>query len=708
MLRLDSDKVFSDLTAKILPWLMILMLLIFIIVTLFFSITNKEPIPREATFALVGISSIFIGLWLLGLLNVSRSRSRSVGRHSGNKIDYKSNNSKMSEFDSSNNENMTSGFNNTIVHSISSKNSNKTSDVDSRDSNNKIDDSSHHINSNIEIDSNSSSDNRTSRTTNANSRLVEFQYTAAENNENNDHGPKIHQRRSFLPDPDQNHRDVHNRNNEGALHRPNSSLQSTPTSKKFNRRSSSNPSRRTSPHGSITHGTSEQGSLSMRRQRRRSDLQRRNHSTPPPSRDGQLEVEAMVEDAQWRELSSPDTQARIEAMPAPLKISRPGGPDPNSGRLVPPGSSAMTQRNRYAEPRQRTGEGQRRDPGPSLHRYDDSPDLSDPGPAIRQPHAYQPADRHPQSHTESWTDTISNLNHRNIDDELECEAFDHFNIWTPLTGTLLPPTILKSLLSKERPRVADIGTGSGVWLTSLTDILPVRAELIGFDLDPRKFPPRPPTPPIPPPPLSPPLRPVQPSLDFRVHDVRELFPEDLRGTFDLVHVRLLALGLTTADWDVIVKNLVALLRPGGWLLWEDTSWLFIRAYPPSRAYDEWWWAIMRHGASVGRDPFIPSGLAQKFETAGLRDCDQKIWSTWAADGGLRDNTTLAVQRQVRPSLSVVIQDGGAETIKTSGDIDRIEREIMRGVEEKGVQMGLEYFWIWGQRPLKDCVSKQLE
>ncbi|KAF4838095.1 N-methyltransferase tcpN [Colletotrichum tropicale] len=298
----------------------------------------------------------------------------------------------------------------------------------------------------------------------------------------------------------------------------------------------------------------------------------------------------------------------------------------------------------------------------------------------------------------SWTDTIYNLNRGDLDTELERLAFNHFNLWTPLTGDLLPPQILKHILSKERPRVADVATGSGVWLASLTEILPSRAELVGFDIDPLKFPPRPPTPPIPPPPVSPPLRPQQPSLDFRVHDVLARFPEDARGTFDLVHVRLLALGLKTDDWDVAVGNLVELVRPGGWVLWEDTADLFIRAYPPSKAYDEWWWAIMRHGARIGRDPFMPSGLSQKFENAGLQNCEQKIWSSWAADKGLQEKATAAIQKLVRPSLAAVIQDGGAETIKDSGDISRIERDIRRDVDERGVQVGLDYFWIWGQRP----------
>ncbi|KAF6823009.1 methyltransferase type 11 [Colletotrichum musicola] len=299
----------------------------------------------------------------------------------------------------------------------------------------------------------------------------------------------------------------------------------------------------------------------------------------------------------------------------------------------------------------------------------------------------------------SETGSIYLFNRGDVDEEAERLAHNHFTIWLPLTNNaLLPPHILSHLESKEQPRVADVATGSGVWLISLAEIAPPRSELFGFDIDPLKFPPCPPTPPIPPPPSSPPLRPEQPKLDFRVHDVLKPFPEEFCGGFDLVHVRLLALGLKTAEWDVAVRNVAALLRPGGWVLWEDTADLLIRAYPPSKAYDEWWWANMRHGAKIGRDPFMPSGLAQKFQDVGLEKCEQKVWSSWAADKTTQDNGTAASLRLIKPSLGAIVRDGGAETIQTMDDVERIEREMIRDVKERGVQIGFDYFWVWGQRP----------
>ncbi|KAK6219956.1 methyltransferase domain-containing protein [Colletotrichum tabaci] len=304
----------------------------------------------------------------------------------------------------------------------------------------------------------------------------------------------------------------------------------------------------------------------------------------------------------------------------------------------------------------------------------------------------------PDASMASWTNTIYNLNRGSVDDELERLAYNHFNIWTPLTVDLLPSHILSSLQSQDRPRIADVATGSGVWLTSLVEDLPPHSELFGFDLDKSKFPPRPPTPPIPPPPSSPPLRPEQPRLDFLEQNVLERFPPELQGTFDLVHVRLLALGLKAGDWDVVLANLYDLLKPGGWLLWEDTGDVFIRAFPPSRAYEEFWWACVKHDARVGRDSLMPAALLKKLRGLGFRNCEQRVWSSWAADESIQQKASTALVRLVKPALAAVVEDGGEETVRTMEDVSRIEREMEQDIEQNGVRIGFDYFWNWGQRP----------
>ncbi|KAK2775672.1 hypothetical protein CKAH01_03558 [Colletotrichum kahawae] len=65
----DPDKFISDSTLFFLPGAMILWLLIFMIVTLSYSVNSPPKImPRAVSLGLVGVASVFMGLWLLGLM----------------------------------------------------------------------------------------------------------------------------------------------------------------------------------------------------------------------------------------------------------------------------------------------------------------------------------------------------------------------------------------------------------------------------------------------------------------------------------------------------------------------------------------------------------------------------------------------------------------------------------------------------------------
>ena len=48
------------------------------------------------------------------------------------------------------------------------------------------------------------------------------------------------------------------------------------------------------------------------------------------------------------------------------------------------------------------------------------------------------------------------------------------------------------------------------------------------------------------------------------------FPETELSTYDLVAVRFTSSGIQRADWVRAVRNLMTLLKPGGWLQWIDS------------------------------------------------------------------------------------------------------------------------------------------
>jgi len=112
-----------------------------------------------------------------------------------------------------------------------------------------------------------------------------------------------------------------------------------------------------------------------------------------------------------------------------------------------------------------------------------------------------------------------------------------------LFGFLIHPTITLSPTASSL-HVADIATGTGIFLSDVAKQVPAASQLHAFDISDAQFP----------------TSDNKPdNIDFHVHDVREPFPDDLIGRFDLVCIRLVVVGLLGDDWDKAVANVVSLL-----------------------------------------------------------------------------------------------------------------------------------------------------
>ena len=58
-------------------------------------------------------------------------------------------------------------------------------------------------------------------------------------------------------------------------------------------------------------------------------------------------------------------------------------------------------------------------------------------------------------------------------------------------------------------------------------------------------------------------------VKFSTLNLLEPVPEHLQATFDVLHLRLLVLGLPTGTWELACQNILSLLKPGGWVQWEE-------------------------------------------------------------------------------------------------------------------------------------------
>jgi SAM-dependent methyltransferase len=174
--------------------------------------------------------------------------------------------------------------------------------------------------------------------------------------------------------------------------------------------------------------------------------------------------------------------------------------------------------------------------------------------------------------------------------EIEIQRLNNqHDILFQLTGQEHLPVVIKEwALSVSRPiRIADVGTGTGIWLSHTASCLASETELTGFDITSKTFPdPR----------SSNPL-----SIDFIVHDMLEAFPKEHIGRYDIVHVRMLVFAFKKEQWPSVVRNLSTLVRPGGWLFWEETGYPLWNTLPPSNAWADFWRVEQDWAEKKGRD-----------------------------------------------------------------------------------------------------------
>lgn len=184
-------------------------------------------------------------------------------------------------------------------------------------------------------------------------------------------------------------------------------------------------------------------------------------------------------------------------------------------------------------------------------------------------------------------DSVYTLNGGAKGDEEDRLVRQHRDVFIRVTKTLMPNHIKAHLTSLRRPvAIADVATGTGIWLTELARELPADTRLDGYDFDTSKFP------------YSEGL-PSNVKLTFA--NGLEPFARELQGQYDLVHVRLVMFGLKADQWELMAANLRTLLQPGGWLMWDEVGYPTFTFMPMTERYAKWLRTEVQYAVSVGRD-----------------------------------------------------------------------------------------------------------
>lgn len=137
---------------------------------------------------------------------------------------------------------------------------------------------------------------------------------------------------------------------------------------------------------------------------------------------------------------------------------------------------------------------------------------------------------------------------------------------TERQGWILQPDIDAALSKIENPQIVDVATGTGIWAIDAARIYH-SATVTGLDISDAQYPatwtwPQ--------------------NLDFGILDLLSDVPAHLQGKFDVVHCRLLLAAGPAIDKSIFIERFSKLLKPGGWLQWDELAWpLKYLVIPPS-------------------------------------------------------------------------------------------------------------------------------
>ncbi|MBX5451224.1 class I SAM-dependent methyltransferase [Thermogemmatispora sp.] len=192
-------------------------------------------------------------------------------------------------------------------------------------------------------------------------------------------------------------------------------------------------------------------------------------------------------------------------------------------------------------------------------------------------------------------------------DEAEIDRlnFQHYALMSVQKVHIVAP------LGSYPQAILDVGCGTGLWAREVGQRFPA-CRVVGVDVEP---PERLPTTPV--------------NVQFLYSDVLKGLPFD-DNSFDLVHQRLLISAIPARAWPTVVRELVRVTRPGGWLQLTETGGYYHRPGPLSlrvsglldRAFERW-----------GFDPYIAEHLPMYLQQAGAVEVEKYVYSVVLGEGG---------------------------------------------------------------------------
>ncbi|KAF2007277.1 hypothetical protein P154DRAFT_480012 [Amniculicola lignicola CBS 123094] len=196
------------------------------------------------------------------------------------------------------------------------------------------------------------------------------------------------------------------------------------------------------------------------------------------------------------------------------------------------------------------------------------------------------------------------------------------HVWTKSIGYLLHPSIAPKL--PEDAKIADIGTGTGIWLTEMAKVSPSTYQFDGYDISDAQF-------------QAKDTLPQNVTLGFG--DFKMPIPEELKGKYDLINIRLIVISMGVGVWESTLRNVLGLLKPGGAIQWIEGNFWVARGFRGTDAKSTGGHYLTKaqiqfNGTLKKRFGYNFPEWETMFNEAGLQNVEEDVLST---DSGLYTN-----------------------------------------------------------------------
>ncbi|KAK0118232.1 hypothetical protein ONS95_012535 [Cadophora gregata] len=222
-------------------------------------------------------------------------------------------------------------------------------------------------------------------------------------------------------------------------------------------------------------------------------------------------------------------------------------------------------------------------------------------------------------------------------------------------------------------RVVDVGTGTGIWLDTLAAYLEAfptnsgsKRQYDGLDITDANFPAT-----------------KTENFQYSVYNILHPVPEDLKGKFDLVHVRLLVSALSIGDTKTAVENIAQLLRPGGWIQWDELdgdSWAGRIPSPHVKEMNE---LVRGFMSSKGMELDVPSAFLEAAKAhPDFQNVSEKIFNTVEYGFEVKDAINLTFLWSCTTASKTIIQAIGKPDAEQ--EIKRLADGAKADIERDGI------------------------